>query len=378
MYTERTDLRIGILGGGQLGRMLLQKALDLNLRVSVLDPDEAAPCRFLTPDFTKGDFNDFDTVYSFGKRCDLLTIEIEHVNVLALEKLEKEGVTIYPQPAVIRLVQDKGDQKKFYKSNGIPTADFQIIEHKSELCNIPFPFILKTRRGGYDGKGVLKITDPTSLQYAFDAPSVMEKLIPFEKELAVIVARKKDGTSSTFPSVEMEFNGDANLVELLFAPAEIKVETELEAQRIAIKIADALNIVGLLAVELFLTADGKLYVNEIAPRPHNSGHHTIEANITSQYEQHLRAILNLPFGNTEMLQPAVMINLLGDKNYTGKVKYTGLEKALELGNVHVHLYGKKITKPFRKMGHATVTHSNLAQAKAIAREVQQTIKVISE
>ena len=373
-----TELHIGILGGGQLGRMLLQKAADFDLNIKVLDPDADAPCRFLANEFVKGDFNDFDTVYSFGKKCDLLTIEIEHVNVDALEKLELEGITIYPQPAIIRLVQDKAAQKEFYKQHDIPTAAFELVQNKKNISRSDFPFIMKSRTGGYDGKGVVKINSLQDIkEKAFDAPSIIEDVIPFVKELAVIVARSPKGECKTYDVVEMEFNPEANLVEFLFAPADIDDSIAKEAKNIAVDLIEKLNMIGLLAVEMFLTSDDKLFVNEIAPRPHNSGHHTIEANSTSQYEQHLRAILDLPLGNTVIIQPAVMINLLGEKGFTGNVRYENLDKALMLGNVHPHLYGKKITKPFRKMGHVTVTADTLEEAKSIAKKVQQTIRVIS-
>lgn len=372
-----TDLRIGILGGGQLGRMLLQKAADYDLNIAVLDPDPDAPCKHLVREFTCGSFKDFDTVYSFGKKCDLITIEIEHVNVDALEKLESEGVMVYPQARIIRLVQDKGAQKLFYRDHDIPTADFELAGSKSEVKRA-FPFIMKTRTGGYDGKGVVRIDNADDLRNkGFDSPSVIEELIPFEKEIAVIVARRANGETCAFPVVEMEFNPEANLVEFLFAPAAIDPSIAESAREIALKIIGALEMVGLLAVEMFLTRDGKIFVNEIAPRPHNSGHHTIEANVTSQYEQHLRAILNWNLGNTAILQPSVMINLLGEKGYSGPVKYENFEMAQKEGDVHIHLYGKKETRPFRKMGHVTITAAKLEDAKNIARSVQKLIKVKS-
>lgn len=372
-----TELRIGILGGGQLGRMLIQKAVDLNLNISVLDPDPDAPCRHLVKEFHCGNFNDFSTVYEFGKNMDLISIEIEHVNVEALEKLESEGITVFPQPSVIRLVQDKGDQKQFYQKIGIPTAPFELVNNKNEITR-PFPFIMKTRKGGYDGKGVVKISSASELdQKGFDSPSVIEEVIPFVKEIAVIVSRNSKGQINSFPVVEMEFNAEANLVEFLFSPAEISPDVESQAIHIAETIINALQLTGILAVEMFLTGDGQLYVNEIAPRPHNSGHHTIEGNITSQYEQHLRAILNLPLGDTTIIRPAVMINLLGEKGFSGTANYENLDEAMKLGNVHIHLYGKKQTKPFRKMGHVTVTADHLQEAKTIARKVQQLIRVIS-
>jgi 5-(carboxyamino)imidazole ribonucleotide synthase len=373
------NLRLGILGGGQLGRMLLQKAADYNISNAVLDPDPDAPCRNLCDEFTTGDFNDYKAVYDFGKKADLLTIEIEHVNTEALEQLEKEGILVFPQPHLIRLVQDKGAQKIFYRTNKIPTAEFHLVENRQQLVEQKnfLPFVQKLRKGGYDGKGVMVIRNEQDFEKAFDAPSVLEKYIPFEKEISVIVARSSSGEVKTFPVVEMEFNREANLVEFLFAPSGISKETALEAEAIAKKIAMDSLIVGVLAVEMFVTKDGDVLVNEIAPRPHNSGHHTIEANITSQYEQHLRAILGLPLGSTALITPAVMVNLLGEKNYSGPAAYEGLEKILAIEGVYVHLYGKKITKPFRKMGHATCTGKTLKEAMEKAVRVKENLKVIS-
>ena len=373
-------MKLGILGGGQLGRMLLQKAADFNISNLVLDPDENAPCRNISDEFATGSFNDFQTVYDFGKKADLLTIEIEHVNVDALEKLEKEGIKVYPQPHLIRLVQDKGAQKIFYRTNKIPTAEFHLIETRQQLNEQQafLPFVQKLRKGGYDGRGVQVIRNENEIEKGFDAPSVLEKFIPFEKEISVIVARNADGDIKTFPVVEMEFNPEANLVEFLFSPASISKQTADTAEKIAMKIAEVSGIVGVLAVEMFVTKEGDVLVNEMAPRPHNSGHHTIEANVTSQYEQHLRAILNLPLGSTGIVSPAVMVNLLGEKNHTGPAKFEGLEKVLAMEGVYVHLYGKKNTKPFRKMGHVTVVANSVEEAKKKAVFVKNTIKVIAE
>jgi 5-(carboxyamino)imidazole ribonucleotide synthase len=373
------SLRIGMLGGGQLGRMLLQKAADFSLNIKVLDPDPAAPCRYLCNDFTNGSFQDYDAVYAFGKSCDLVTIEIENVNVQALEALENEGVTVYPQSSVIKTVQDKGLQKIFFRDNKIPTAEFSLFNSKDELIksSVQFPFIQKLRKGGYDGRGVKKITSSEELSDAFDEPFVMEKMIDFKKEIAVIVARSADGDLKSFPVVDMVFNQEANLVEYLFSPADISIEIENNARKIALKVANDLSIVGLLAVEMFLTSGNELLVNEIAPRPHNSGHHTIEANITSQYEQHLRAILGLPLGNTEMINPSVMINILGEKNYEGIAYYKGIEDVLNTKGAYVHLYGKKFTRPFRKMGHVTVVAESIDAARINAMEIRNTLKVIS-
>jgi len=373
------DLRLGILGGGQLGRMLIQEAINLNISVSVLDPDVDAPCKKLCDRFEIGSLTDFDTVYRFGKQTDMLTIEIEKVNVDALEKLEQEGVVVFPQARVIRLIQDKGLQKQFFKQNDIPTAPFQLISSKENLKDaiVPFPYIQKLRKDGYDGKGVNKIVSEADLVNAFDAPSLIEQWITFEKEIAVIVARNDDGHVSTFPMVEMEFNSQANLVEFLISPSVLPFEIQQRAEQLAIKIAEDLQIVGLLAVEMFLIEDGTILVNELAPRPHNSGHHTIEGNFTSQFAQHLRAIFNLPLGNTAARSNAIMINLLGEEDYEGLAVYEGLEEVLMEEGVYVHLYGKKFTKPFRKMGHVTIVNEDRDKAIELARKVQSTIKVIA-
>ncbi|MBK6446916.1 MAG: 5-(carboxyamino)imidazole ribonucleotide synthase [Bacteroidetes bacterium] len=372
-------LRFGILGGGQLGRMLLQKAADFNVTNCVLDPDPEAPCRFIADEFVCGSFRDFDTVINFGRNLDLLTIEIEHVNVDALEQLEKEGVKVYPQSKVIRLVQDKGLQKIFYRTHGIPTAEFHLLDSIAHIEKYAsqFPFMQKLRKGGYDGKGVVRLESSNEINKGFDEPSILEKLVDFEKELSVLVARNSQGECFAFPVVEMEFNAEANLVEYLFSPALISADQEKKAIQIATHVAQSIQVVGLLAVEMFLTRSGEILVNEIAPRPHNSGHQTIEGNVTSQYEQHLRAILGLPLGSTQITKPSVMVNLLGEKGYTGHALYEGLQEALAIDGVHLHLYGKKITKPFRKMGHVTVTADTLEEAKLKAIRVNKMIRVIA-
>lgn len=373
------DLKLGILGGGQLGRMLIQQAINYNVTVKVLDPDREAPCRKLCDEFVVGSLSDYDTVYKFGKKVDLLTIEIEKVNVDALEQLEKEGVSVYPQPRIIRLIQDKGLQKQFFKQNDIPTAEFQVISSAEQLKNssIPFPYIQKLRRDGYDGKGVYKVIDESYLANAFTEPSLIERWIDFEKEIAVIVARNENGDVSTFPLVEMEFNPQANLVEFLITPSTLPFDMHEQAKVIAEKIATDLNIVGVLAVEMFLTKDGKILVNELAPRPHNSGHQSIEGNVVSQFEQHLRAIFNQPLGDTATLSNAIMINVLGEAGYEGPAVYQGIEKVLKCKGVYVHLYGKALTKPFRKMGHVTIVDADREKAIEKARYVQQTLKVVS-
>lgn len=373
------NFRLGILGGGQLGRMLIQEAVNYDVRVAVLDPARDAPCASICYEFVQGSFQDYDSVIAFGKGKDVITVEIEHVSTDALEELEKSGIEVYPKPSFLRMVQDKGLQKEFYEAHHIPTAPFQLIESTTTLDTsmLRFPFVLKSRTGGYDGKGVQIIRSATDLDNTFDGPCVVEEMIEFSKELSIIIARNKQGETSFFPLVEMEFNAEANLVEFLFSPAHVEPAIEARAQSIAKTIADTSDFVGILAVELFLTLEGDLLVNEMAPRPHNSGHHTIEACVTSQYEQHLRSILSLPLGDTTLVQPAVMVNLLGAAGHEGPVHYKGLEEALRLPGVHVHLYGKSRTKPFRKMGHITVTNADLTIAKQYAREALRLVSVVS-
>ncbi|HIP37344.1 MAG TPA: 5-(carboxyamino)imidazole ribonucleotide synthase [Crocinitomix sp.] len=372
--------KLGILGGGQLGRMFIQEAANLDVKVYIMDNSGYSPAREVAHLFTFGNITDYEDVYYFGKDKDVLTIEIENVNVKALYDLEKEGVKVYPQPRIIELVQDKGIQKQFYKDQNIPTAPFYLIERQDDLKQyiLQLPFMQKIRKGGYDGKGVVPIKSEADIVKGFDAPSVLEKFVDFEKELSVIVGRNAKGEVKCFPLVEQVFNAEANLVEFLISPAQVEAGIETKAQNIAKKIITKLKMVGILAVEFFLTKDGEVLVNEIAPRPHNSGHQTIEGNITSQYEQHLRSILNLPLGSTEITNASVMINLLGEKGQVGKVKYLGLEKVLEWKGVKPHIYGKAITKPFRKMGHVTVVNHSLDKAKEIAKEVKNTLKVVAE
>ena len=371
--------KLGILGGGQLGRMLIQEAVNFNIHIAVLDPSVNAPCADLANNFVVGNFNDYQTVLDFGKTVDVLTIEIEHVNIEALEELERLGKKVFPTPQALRTIQDKGLQKQFYKANNIPTAPFHLIDSAEDalLFKEKGPFMQKLRKGGYDGKGVTPLRTEAEFNAAFNAPSVLEEFVPFVKELAVIVARNENGELATFPLVEMEFNPEANLVEFIFSPANVNVEIENNAKKIATDIANKLEHIGLLAIELFLTEDGNLLVNEIAPRPHNSGHHTIEACFVSQYGMHLRAILNMPLGSTGLRTPAVMINLLGEKGFEGKARYENIEEVLHTEGAYIHLYGKEDTKPFRKMGHITVCNSNLEEAKATARKFLSDVKVLA-
>ena len=363
--------------------MLLQASIDWNLRVHVLDADAEAPCRHLCTQFTHGSLTDYDTVYQFGQAVDVLTIEIERVNVDALEALEREGKRVFPQPSVIRIIQDKRLQKQFYRDHNLPTADFILTDTRADvaLLDIQQPDFLpafhKLGRDGYDGRGVQRIASVADVGKAFDAPGVLEKAVDFEKELAVIVARNERGEMQTFPTVEMVFHPELNLVEYLFAPAEISDAIDQQAQDIARRTTEAFGIVGLLAVELFLDKQGNVLINEVAPRPHNSGHHTMRANVTSQFEQHWRAILNYPLGDTTAYQPAAMVNLLGEEGHTGPAVYDGLENLLAMPGVFPFFYGKAITKPFRKMGHVTVMDHSLADLREKVGDVQRGIRVIS-
>ena len=368
---------VGVLGGGQLGRMLIQSAIDFNLDLSVMDPDGEAPCKAFTKKFTKGSLQDEKAILDWAKDLDLITIEIEHVNIEALKKLQQAGKKVFPQPEVLEIIQDKRKQKEFYRSKGLPTAPFVLLNNKEEIAQHAhlLPGFQKLGKEGYDGKGVQRIATIADISKGFDKESLLEQAIPFVKELAVIVARNEHGEVSTFPVVEMVFNPVHNLVEYLFAPADISPAIAAKADALAKEVITAFNMVGILAVELFLTKEGEVLINEVAPRPHNSGHQTIEANDTSQYEQHLRAILGLPLGSTRTLSPSAMVNLLGEDGYSGDVIYEGLEEALKLKGVHVHFYGKKSTKPFRKMGHVTILDDNLESLKEKAKAVKSWLKI---
>jgi 5-(carboxyamino)imidazole ribonucleotide synthase len=372
-------LRVGVLGGGQLGRMLWQAAVNFNLDLHILDPDPEAPCSKLTPYFTSGSLTDYDTVYRWGQHVDLITIEIENVNVAALKALREEGKKVYPQPEIIELIQDKRTQKAFYQENDIPTADFILVEDREAVASQTdfLPAMHKLGREGYDGRGVQRLETSQDLEKAFDKPGLLEKIVPFEKEIAVIVARNSKGEISTYPAVEMVFHPQQNLVEYLFSPADINPLISMEAEALAKQIAEKLELVGILAIEMFVTPEGEILVNEMAPRPHNSGHHTIEGNITSQYEQHLRSILGLPLGDTSCKQSAAMINLLGAPGYMGEAVYAGMEEVLRIPGASVHLYGKKLTKPYRKMGHVTVVDADSERLKEKAKLIKETLKVIA-
>ena len=371
---------IGVLGGGQLGMMMIEAAKEIGIIVHVLDPNPAAPCAKLADTFTVGDFNNYEDVYQFGKDKHYLTIEIENVNIDALEQLEKEGHYVFPQPSALRIIKDKGIQKQFYTENFIPTAVYQLMESKADLLSaqLDFPYVQKLRTGGYDGKGVQVIRNKEELAFAFDAPCVIESMIDFEKEISIIVARNVSGQLAVFPAVECEFSQEANLVEFQFSPAAISLEIEQKAIEIASSIIQSLELVGILAVEFFLTKKGELLVNEIAPRTHNSGHHTIECCETSQFEQHLRAVLNLELGSTRLVCPAAMVNLLGEPSYTGLAYFEGLAATEEIPGVFVHLYGKEKTSPNRKMGHVTILGKSMVEIKAKAASVKSGLRCISK
>lgn len=378
-----SNLKLGIIAGGQLGKMLIQEASKWDIISYVLDKDENCPSCFITSHYIQGDQLDYDAVYQFGRELDVVTYEIENINVEALHKLKSEGVRVLPDPAILELVQDKGLQKEFYSEHDIPTSPFQLYEGREAIMQavaentLKYPFVQKLRKGGYDGRGVAVIKDEKDDEKLMDGPSLVEHNVDINKEISVIAARNGKGDIKCFPAVEMVFDKSANLVDRLVCPSGISDELSEEAQKIAGKIMEDLNMTGLLAVEFFIDNQGNLLVNEVAPRPHNSGHHTIESVITSQYEQHLRAILDLPLGSTHLKMPAVMVNLLGEKGYKGPVKYEGLTESMAIEGVKVHVYGKKVTWPMRKMGHVTIMSESLEKAIENAQKVKDTIKVKS-
>ena len=379
-----SDFKLGILGGGQLGRMLLAETQKLDIYTAILDSNKNAPCSEICNQFVVGDLLDFDAIYNFGKTVDLLTIEIENVNLDALDRLENEGLTIYPKPRDLRIIQSKARQKNFYKDNHIPTADFshfaylEEIKHSYENDIINFPFVWKAARFGYDGNGVKIVKNINDLENLPNVECITEKLIPFKNELAVIVARNANGEVKTYPVVEMEFHPEANQVEYVICPARIDFKIAEKAREIALKVVSKLDFVGLLAVEMFQTKNDEILVNEVAPRPHNSGHYSIEASYTNQFEQHLRSILNLPLGNTNSKVAGIMVNLVGEEGYSGSVIYENIEEIIKIDGVTPHIYGKKETRPFRKMGHVTIVNSDLDKAREIAQKVKETIRVISK
>lgn len=379
-----SDFKLGILGGGQLGKMLLTETRKFDIQTLVLEPSEEAPARYSCNGFYKGSLMDFDTVYQFGKMVDLLTIEIENVNLDALDKLEEEGLPIYPSPKTLRLIQNKGKQKDYYVSNDIPTSPHQRFVDLNDLRNalakdeLEFPFVWKCAQFGYDGNGVKICRSALDLVKLPDVECIAEEMVPFKNELAVIVARSVSGEVKTYPVVEMEFHPEANQVEYVICPARIDEKVAQKATEVALKVSEAFHHVGLLAVEMFQTAEDEILVNEVAPRPHNSGHYSIEASYTSQFENHLRAILNLPLGNTDSKVAGIMVNLVGEEGYSGQVVYENIEKIMAIDGVTPHIYGKRETRPFRKMGHVTIVNEDMTEARRIAEEVKNSIRVISQ
>lgn len=376
LYTG-PSLKIGVLGGGQLGRMMIQAAVDLDVRVEVMDPSPDAPCSYLTHRFVCADLNDADAVFEFGKRLDVITIEIENVSVEGLKRLEESGVRVVPKPNHIELIQDKGVQKQFFEDNDIATSEFKLVEAGGDISSFGFPVVQKLRKGGYDGRGVVILkSEEDAVSKRFDEPSLIEQAVDIDKELSVIVARGVDGEITSYPVVESVFNPVANLVSSLIAPAEIDSATETRARDLAMKVVDSMEFEGLMAVELFLNTEGEILVNEVAPRTHNSGHHTIEGNRTSQFSQHLRTVANFPLGSTAKLHNAAgMINLLGDDGAYGAPVYEGLGAAIEMEGVNPHLYGKSQVKPHRKMGHITVTGSNMEEVQNKLLKLQSSVRV---
>jgi 5-(carboxyamino)imidazole ribonucleotide synthase len=378
-----SDFKLGILGGGQLGKMLLFDTRKFDIQTYVLDPSDEAPCKIACDQFFKGDLMDFDTVYNFGKKVDVLTFEIELVNLSALEKLEDEGVKVFPSPKTLKLIQNKGVQKDFYTKHNLPTAAYKRFNDLKSLVvqildsKLRMPFVWKCTEFGYDGNGVKVIRDISDLENLPNVECIAEEMVPFKNELAVIVCRNPSGEIRTYPVVEMEFHPEANQVEYVICPARIDNLVAEKARAIALEVSEKFNHVGLLAVEMFQTEDDEILINEVAPRPHNSGHYSIESSYTSQFENHLRAILNLPLGNTDSKAVGIMVNLVGAEGYSGNVIYENIEKILGWNGVTPHIYGKKQTRPFRKMGHVTIVNSDIKEARRIAEEVKNTIRVIS-
>ncbi len=374
-------MKIGILGGGQLGRMFMQNAMNYPYEIYFLEPDNQAPCSVFRDYFTQGNFKDYQAVLDFGKDKDVISIEIENVNTEALRELQKQGKKIIPDPECLETIKDKGLQKEFYKKYDLPTADFYLIENKEELVNntlLSFPFVQKLRVGGYDGKGVQLIKNRTELDKVWDEPSVIEKVAIIEKELSVLVSKNEKGETQVFDVVEMVFDEKLNLVDYLFSPAEIDLDTAKKAKEISLKAVESFQTPGIFCIELFLLKNGVVLINEIAPRVHNSGHQTIEANASSQYDQMLKVLTNLPLGDVSTQKFSAMVNLIGEEGYEGESEYLGLEQLVSSSKIYIHLYGKKITKPGRKMGHVTVLGECKAEVEEKIQFIKSNLKVISK
>lgn len=374
--------RIGILGGGQLGKMLNYTANQWNLALSILDKDASFPAGINAWKFVQGDFRDYQDVLSFGKSLDVLGVEIEHVNIQALHELVGQGVQVHPSPQALEIIKDKFLQNQFYTVHHLPTVSFERFNSKSEIIeavrmgSVKIPFVQKTRGEGYDGRGVQLVETPTDLEELLDAPSIVEPKVAIRKELAVVAARNAKGEIRCYDPVEMVFN-DQNMLAFLYAPADIPGQIHDNLIEIAKSTIEAFSICGLLAIEFFWTEDDLLLINEVAPRPHNSGHHTLEYAVTSQFEQHLRGLLNLPLGSTELKGKAAMVNLLGEPRYSGPPHYKGMEDILALDRVHIHLYGKPETRPYRKMGHITVSGPDRESIQEKVNIIQSKFKIVT-
>lgn len=370
-------MKIGILGGGQLGRMLIQDALKYDDEFYVLDPNADCSCANISY-FTKGNFNNRQDVLDFGKGKDVVSIEIEHVNAEALEELENQGIKVIPRSKIIKIIQQKILQKQFYKHHQIPSPDFQIIQSLKEEIRIGFPFVQKLNTGGYDGKGVQVIRTENDLQKMWDEPSVLENLVDIDKELSIIIAKNEGGEIKTFPVTEMIADPKLNLLDFNICPALISGEVQIQIDKITDQFMKAADSAGLFAIELFLDKEGKVWVNETAPRLHNSGHQTQEGNANSQFEQFYRVLKNLPLADTSSYQFSGMLNLVGEENFTGRAKYDGLENVLKLPNTYIHLYGKTDTKPGRKMGHINVLANSREELLDQLIHIKSLVQVISE
>ena len=371
--------KVGILGGGQLGRMLLQAAANYTVETYVLENDESCPAAHLCHHFTKGDIKNFDTVYNFGKNLDAITIEIENVNIEALEKLETEGITVIPKPCVIRTIKNKIFQKQFYQEHAIPTAAFAVTNNKNEVQQFAsfFPAVHKLAEGGYDGKGVQILENENEIEKAFNTPAVLEKCIKIQKEIAIIIAINEKGETAIYPAAEMIFDSVLNLLDYQLSPAKLQEKVVWKAEAIALSVVKNLKSPGIFAVELFIDNYNEVLVNETAPRVHNSGHHTIEANYCSQYDMLWRILLQFPLGNTKPILPSAIVNIIGAENYVGAVQYEGLNDVLKMENAFVHLYGKKETKVGRKMGHVTIISSDYTDLTHKANIIKHTLKAKS-
>ncbi len=380
MKHSTSNFTLGILGGGQLGKMLLQVTSRLSIKTNILDPSDESPCKNMCSNFTVGNLMDFESVYNFGKECDLITYEIEHINVDALEKLENEGIKVHPSSSTLRIIQDKSRQKEFFVKNKIPTSKFTYYSSLEDLnySELKYPCVWKKTKFGYDGYGVKILNSKEDLNDLPDTQFIIEDMVPFKKELATTIARNESGDIEIFPVVEMMFNETSNQVEFVICPAQISSEINEKAKEIALKVSESFKQVGLMAVEMFLTKDDEILVNEVAPRPHNSAHYSIEGCINSQFDQHINSILNLPLGCSKSNVYAIMANLVGDNGYHGEVLYDGVEDAMKIDNVKVHIYGKKQTKPNRKMGHITVLDTNLKEGLKKAQTVKKLIQIKSK